>query len=769
MGSGKHLVQTVGALLCAVFLSPAQPPVGGTGPRNEGNAAIPPRIALGRLATGAEATGFQAAGGAWGIEIGGPGLARMRQSQPIEIDLFYEDAVRPGRHTAGYETIRRTEQGFIGQAEISHRQGVIFAVEDRWTIAGNTLLMDRSVRVTGHGPEGFITAFVMETDHSAGFSEPQYFIPGAAYGTAEYMAERAPAGPSSYRVGSMELREDALTAPLFGLRFADGTSVAVMDRNPRGNTTSADGVTSDKEQISEEFRFGAFGGRELPDKRLEFGYWYPGSEGRMRAASGNGAQRRRYHPIRDGFSQEYNLALRFGEKETYHEFYRASWRWSWDLLKPAIQFYDIEAVRRSLVDMLADRVYTRTDGKAGIPWGIDATNGAMRSTIDYRAVLGFCGRNLQGALFLLEEGEKDATARGERLRKLGTSIVDSFLKLRMSPPEAEGFNLITGAPEVMMTFYQVARLREPDAAIEERVFLRSLTDDMTSLLRAYKREQRRGSAHAEWVRWSKEFADWLLPQQQAGGGFPRSWRPLSGEALSLAPESSYNAVPFLVLLSEVTGDPRYRTAAMRAAEYCWDRNQSRDRFVGGTIDNVNIIDKEAATLSIDAYLTLYEATRERRWLDRAAAAADNAETYMYIWNVPMPEDADNASLHWKKGVPTIGLSSTTASGPGTGDQYMAYVVTDYARLYKYTHDEHYFDVARVALHATKSMLAIPGRTYDLLGPGWQQEHWSMSGHRGYGGHRMWLPWVSTSHLAGILDTEEFDPELFRRIASGNAN
>jgi hypothetical protein len=567
------------------------------------------------------------------------------------------------------------------------------------------------------------------------------------------------------------LREDAMSAPLFGLHFADGTSVTVMDRRPRGNTTSADGATPASVQTSEDFRFGAFGGRELPDKRLEFGYWYPGTEGRMRSLSapGSAVLRRRYHPIRDGFSQEYNLAVRFGEKETYHDFYKNSWRWSWDLLAPAIDYHDIDVVRRSLVDMLADRVYTRTDGIAGIPWGIDATNGAMRSAIDYRAVLGFCGRNLQGAVFLLEEGEKDASPRGERLRGLGFSIIDSFLKLRMSPPEAEGFNLITGRPEVTMTFYQVARLREPDNVIEERVFLRPITDDMTALLRAYKRERRQGRTHPEWVRWCAEFADWLLPQQQTDGGFPRSWRPLNGQVLSSAPESSYNAVPFLALLSDVTADPKYRTASIRAAEYCWSRNQVWDRFVGGTIDNVDIIDKEAATLSLDAYLTLYEATGEQKWLDRAAAAADNAETYTYIWKIPMPEDGDNTALHWKKGVSTIGLSGVTASGPGGCDEYMAYTVTDYARLYKYTHDEHYFEVARLALHGTKSMLAISGRTYDLLGPGWQQENWSMSGRRGYGSHRMWLPWVSISHLAGIIDTEEFDPKLFQRLARKTAN
>jgi len=61
-----------------------------------------------------------------------------------------------------------------------------------------------------------------------------------------------------------------------------------------------------------------------------------------------------------------------------------------------------------------------------------------------------------------------------------------------------------------------------------------------------------------------------------------------------------------------------------------------------------------------------------------------------------------------------------------------------AKLYKYTNDAHYLDVARILLNDTKAMLALPGRTYDLAGPGSQQEHWSLGNRRGFGGHRGWL-------------------------------
>ena len=63
-------------------------------------------------------------------------------------------------------------------------------------------------------------------------------------------------------------------------------------------------------------------------------------------------------------------------------------------------------------------------------------------------------------------------------------------------------------------------------------------------------------------------------------------------------------------------------------------------------------------------------------------------------------------------------------------------------------------MARVVTHGTKAMLALPGRTYDLCGEGWQQEHWCFAVRRGYGLNRNWLPWVSVAHIEGILRLED---------------
>ena len=172
-------------------------------------------------------------------------------------------------------------------------------------------------------------------------------------------------------------------------------------------------------------------------------------------------------------------------------------------------------------------------------------------------------------------------------------------------------------------------------------------------------------------------------------------------------------------------------------------------------------------LSMEAYLSLYDATKDPKWLERAKAAANFAESWIWIWNVPMPPDADDAKLHYKKGVPTVGVQGITAQVSGGVDEYLDWAVPSYAKLYNLTQDEHYLDVARVLLHDTKSMVALPGRQYDVKGIGWQQEGWSMGqgSRRGVGGHRFWLPWVSANHLYGIAGLEEYDPGLYKKLST----
>ena len=60
--------------------------------------------------------------------------------------------------------------------------------------------------------------------------------------------------------------------------------------------------------------------------------------------------------------------------------------------------------------------------------------------------------------------------------------------------------------------------------------------------------------------------------------------------------------------------------------------------------------------------------------------------------------------------------------------------TDFLKMAAYTMALSWIDCSRTeAAFSTTGVLfkALPGRTYGMLGPGWQQEHWQMSSNRGY--------------------------------------
>lgn len=721
-------------------------------------------LILGQLTTGGTVS-FTRGPDDWGIRIQNPGRASMMQAHPVQLRTL-EDSVPIA---TGYSSITRVGDAVVGRGQLTPASGVVIAFEDHWSLDGAALRVERDVAVDGSAPGGFASMLALSTAEGFTFPELDLFFPGMIYsGWPERIADRAPAGMPNFLAGAIQEREDGFTMPIFGFSFRDGRSIAVLNPSPDGRTVIADTRSrSGPPVINDRMRFGGMGAFENDAGGVDVAYWYPGS---LPAAQ-------RYHPYLDGLTQSYRLAFRFGEDETFHDFYTHAWRWGWNELDPQPDHYDLDVVQRVLVDNLAGNIEYRQDW-AALPFMRSIMTGevAVESSPENchtparwcdeqpgeyrwsRAIMGFVGKNLEAASEILYDSYQDDTARGREHRQAAIDVIDSFVrKVEVAPPNGSGFNVETGEPS--MTNPEGNHI----TCCSGRVYLREFAEDMRWVLWAYEWELDRDTEHAHWLDWMVRFADWALTQQGDDGSFPRSFYVPSGEVRDTSTTSGYFMVNFLVKLSQVTDEPHYLESAERAADYVWARFHRNDHFIGGPIDNPNTMDKEAATLALGGYLALYEATGAPRWLRYAKAAADFAETWVYAWNVPMPEDENPDSLHWKPGAPTLGVNRINAAFTGV-DQWMSADADEYARLYQHTGDEHYLEVARVLLHATKAMLALPDRPYDVLAPGWQQEHWRMTFGRGYGGHRNAFPWVSANHLNGLLSLQIFVPELYEELA-----
>ncbi len=742
-------VAKFGRMLCMSLLSFTL--AGGVG-----HAQVTRVVALGDLPDGGSVRFEQQNSLGWRILVDRPAAPNLESATPVRLEQFREGSVEPAVTRLPYGSVTATGEEVVAEATV-RADGAEFQVRDTWRLEGNVATVRRAVAVTRGGRGGFSSAVEFAIAPEVDWAEVQCFAPGALYGDPTYDGERSPGGTLNYAHRRFLMREDLLPAPVFGVSFAGGGSVAVLDPDPAGDSTWDETRLAEAVMIDERFRFGALGAWQPEGAPVELGFRYPGSVARYPRSNGDAAPEpiwyRRYHPIEPEVEHAYTVAFRFGEEQGFPAMTRAAWRWAWSTLQPEVEAIDVVQMQRVLIDHLAAQAAT-IDGRTGMPFVKSTLNDKLQWNWTMVA-MGFVGKNLECADLLLREAEADPTERGARMREIGFGIIHSLIEaLPTVPLEATGYDLATGQP---WDHHWLAP------------WLRNASEDMCVLMHTYRREKDLGRDHPEWFAWVKAYTDWLVEQQRPDGSFPRRWERGSSEVAEPTGTTSYAPVPLLVAMSAETGDARYREAGARAADYVWQNWGRHGLYIGGASDNPNITDKEAGMLSMEAFLGLHEATGEAQWLERARMAADFTETWMWIWNLPMPVDATDEQLNYKRGVSTIGPQGISALYAGSVDEYLDWAVPSYAKLYRLTGDTHYRDVAAILLHATKSMVAIPGRQYDLKGIGWQQEGWRFGpggSGRGGSGHRFWLPWISANHLHGIMELQASDPQLYAELTSG---
>lgn len=677
-------------------------------------------------------------------------------AEPSPLGVF----LGPGRARArwrAYDEVVAAPNGFAGRATVAISPRTSLFVTDTWRSGDRDVTVEREVTVRGGEEGGFMSALLLARRFAAGWGEVTPFAPGAVYGDSEPVPPLSAASPQSRRGGAgyVLVREDRLAAPMFAVGYPDGIWMGVFHCPGGAQTTVADGDRNagGDDLVDQRFGFASLGGIDR-SRRVHLGAFFPGTEGPVTyGASGVPLHqykrwRRRFHPLVGGLEHRYRLVFTWGTAATPARLFTDAWRWAWEALSPEVVPVDDGEVVRVSTSVLAGQV--KTNGKlTGVPIEVSAVTGATAPRAP--AIMGFVGANTDAAYVLLRMGASVGGHEGAKYASLGERIMDSFTLLDFDPPTGEGFDLVSGR---LRTYRKIKG--------RPAVYMRSIADGCAGALKAWAFEAENGNERAPWLAWAQAGADWLVSAQGLDGSLPRAWEAGSGRVLDSSKTASHISVAFLARVASATGKTSYLDAAARAAEFSWSVGGSRACFAGATLDNPDVVDKEAAIFALEGFLELYRATGEPLWLERALVAASIAETWIYSWDVSMPVDADQSDLHWKPGVPTVG-QQLIATGVSTCDGFLAVNAASFACLYRLTGDEHFLEVARVVTHGTKAMLALPGRTFDLQGPGWQQEHWCFAVPRGRGLTRDWLPWVAVANIEGVLRIYDLGEPLAKLV------
>lgn len=161
----------------------------------------------------------------------------------------------------------------------------------------------------------------------------------------------------------------------------------------------------------------------------------------------------------------------------------------------------------------------------------------------------------------------------------------------------------------------------------ERVYLGL---DYRGKVKAFQRVNhpgKKGKEKPSWLEFCRKAGDWVVNIQNEDGGFYRAYNT-DGSMRMDSKANTPSIIRFLVQLYLVTGDERYKAAALKAGEWSYENVYLNMEYRGGTCDNADIQDKESGIYALFEFLALYDLTNEHKWLEAAVGAADYDEHYL---------------------------------------------------------------------------------------------------------------------------------------------
>jgi hypothetical protein len=649
------------------------------------------------------------------------GATVATEQQPLQV--ITKNGETPSDFNGRYATVTTEGAQLVGTGDVRSRNGSVFRFRDSYTVApAGGFAVTRTVTVvTANGADqGFNSRYTIGSNTPRPIQDYQFLAPGVWYDRNR----NVPAGAlaSTMNDNYFYFREMRMPLPFVMMHDpGSGLDISLAHQNPRTGSPVDEG--SGQWLVNGGITHAALGAQKIPSTKLAI--VYPGMEGEKNYVNRGAAWVRRSNPVTTGYTQNYQFRIRVDQTADFGAAVRSSWRYHWDMADPQITKVPAQQVYRASVDVLAS-YQSDWGGAPGFPFSVTLPGGAVRE-VSYQ--MGFVGQQIPAAYLLLRDGY--LSNRPDNVTK-GRQILDFW---------AANSSAASGLPR---TWYDV---NPPGWRGFYPTYLRIATDGMEGILKASRLMRSRGTPVPAWENYARRFGDWLVARQNADGSYYRSYNLAGTAPDNQAKYNSHNAIPFLLELSAYTGDTRYRAAALRTAEFAWQTVHLPSTYVGGTPDNPNVTDKEAASLALRAFISLFEATRDQRWLQAAQRAADFAETWQFAWNYPVASSRQAYARYGVRG------QSIIASGHSAMDTWQSGMLFDYYRLYDATKDNHYLQQARLLANETKLTTQYPGNPLGYARDGLGEEAIGLADLR-YGGVSLWLPWNSVAHAESLAQLQD---------------
>lgn len=633
--------------------------------------------------------------------VKGEGTVVAEQVHPINIQIKKPNAeddylgtkVETEMLSEDYTSVEVQDNTIIATADVQSKAGSMFAVTDQYIVSeegGFELIRDIQVVKASEEDEGFNSIVKFKEKDAQKYDAYEYFMPSILYRDSDHISITAIG--SDLSMDYIWANESHTALPLIMARnMENGFSLSigrVIDEEIYSGVDESQGSWV----ISKFLDYGSTGFSNV-DGYVSLDICYPGMEGNICYLDGSLEFLRRSHPVREDVEHSYEVYIQPAEEDSFTDAMVSAYKGQYK----ANQIPEVEADLDKVYDVTLDLFDTFTQeynyGWTTMPFALylDGEVAALDSLI------GFVGQQTSVGFHLIREGIENGDAE-ERAK--GEALIDTWVRDGFTEHGFPNIWFVTGnydwAPTSFITCY-----------------VRYMSDGMEGILDAYLEEKEAGVIKDAWLARCVEYADWLVKAQNDDGSWYRAYNPHTGEVsqgedgkIGNDKNNTSCAVRYLIRMYEQTGDDKYLNAAIRAGEFVYANGYLSDMYYGGTPDQNNMIDKEAGTMAMYAFTSLYQATGEEKWLDAAEHAAICCASFVYSFDFTVWGKETNNIYRDLAGTSGISRISTGNSGV---DVFSAYFYYEYFKLYVYTGDEFYYELAELIQDNTKQFVNIDGR------------------------------------------------------------
>lgn len=161
----------------------------------------------------------------------------------------------------------------------------------------------------------------------------------------------------------------------------------------------------------------------------------------------------------------------------------------------------------------------------------------------------------------------------------------------------------------------------------------------------------------------------------------------------------------LGLIYEITGDEVYLKTAEALGEDYYEKYVKKGMLNGGPGEICQAPDSESAFGLLEAYVQLYETTRNPRWLKCAAEACEIAVTWVVSYDFAFPEESTAA----KRKAHTLGTVFANAQNKHSAPGICTLSGNSLLKLYRFTGEERYLDYLQIISHSISQFVSLKER------------------------------------------------------------